>query len=207
MLANKWLDDAGLAAHAVSLKVLVPLLEYSSLEDDIDEAGDPAEAKAMHERWAALLANAAAGDAGARVPPGFPRILSEIEALDARLLDTIARGGRVSFAELLESHGIDSESDETALHRVQVRIDNLERLQLCTVYRPDPELIAYARSVEAVERAEQGWPLVGRPLSEMFKPQRHQPTISRTVEITALGEAFVEACTPPAGTQTGKQGG
>src|SRR5581483_8884885 len=49
--ANEMLRDAGLPPHAVSLKVLVPLLDGASLESDDDPT--------MAERWAALLANAA----------------------------------------------------------------------------------------------------------------------------------------------------
>jgi hypothetical protein len=47
----------------------VPLLELGSLEAEDDEE--------MHERWAALLANAAIADEGVeQVPPSFPEILS-----------------------------------------------------------------------------------------------------------------------------------
>jgi hypothetical protein len=73
-------EEAGISPRAISLKLLVPLLENVSLEDDPDDpAADPEEAEAMHERWAAMLANAAADDAGADVPPSFPIILSELE--------------------------------------------------------------------------------------------------------------------------------
>ena len=200
MLADKWLSEAGIDAQAVSLKVLVPLLEYASLEDEADEADNPEDVEAMQRRWAALLANAAAGNEGAGVPPGFPRILSEIEAQDARLLEMIAADGPMSLGALFASSGIDM-SDVAAVDRIQVRVDNLERLQLCTVYRPDPQLIEYAKSVEAVEQAESGFPFNAAPLSGMFKPRRHRPTISRTVGTTALGDAFIVACTAPTGAQ------
>jgi hypothetical protein len=59
--AKEMCEKAGIPPEAISYKVLVPLLEYAGLEDEPDEADDPAAATAMRERWAALLANAASG--------------------------------------------------------------------------------------------------------------------------------------------------
>src|SRR4051812_21188944 len=58
LLAERMLSEAGIAPTAIAMKVFVPLLEHASLEDDVGEAPNPEEAQAMHERWAALLANA-----------------------------------------------------------------------------------------------------------------------------------------------------
>jgi hypothetical protein len=61
--AQEMLEDAGLQPGPVPLKTLVPLLQYASLEDD----------KSLQERWANLLANAAADVK--RVRSFFPRVL------------------------------------------------------------------------------------------------------------------------------------
>jgi hypothetical protein len=84
------LEEAGLRPHEVSLKALAPLLEGCSLESDPDESTDPRDAQRMYERWAALLANAAAGDEGAEVLPSFPRLLAELVTTEARMLEMLA---------------------------------------------------------------------------------------------------------------------
>jgi hypothetical protein len=55
------------------MNVLVPLLE----------AGSPEEDGGMAARWAALLANAARGDAGPEVPPSFADVLRQLTRLAA----------------------------------------------------------------------------------------------------------------------------
>lgn len=66
-LADGMLEAAGLAARVVPAKTLIPLLELASLEEDSDVE--------MQGRWAALLANAAAGDNTPPVMPSFAHIL------------------------------------------------------------------------------------------------------------------------------------
>jgi len=51
--AHAFLEKRRIPANRVSMKLLLPLLELSSLEDEDDEE--------MIDRWAGLLANAAAG--------------------------------------------------------------------------------------------------------------------------------------------------
>jgi hypothetical protein len=59
------------------LKTLLPILESASLEDDED----------LHDRWANLLANAAAFDG--RVHPSFTQILQGLTGSEAKFLDAI----------------------------------------------------------------------------------------------------------------------
>jgi hypothetical protein len=75
--ARKQLEAAGMSPRRVPLRVLAPLLEGGSLEDDED----------LSERWAALLANAA-GDKH-NVPPSFPKVLSELEPVEAVIMDDL----------------------------------------------------------------------------------------------------------------------
>jgi hypothetical protein len=58
----------------VELKILVPVLQYASLDND-DE---------LVSKWAGLLASAAAGE---QVHPSYPRILAELTPGEARLLN------------------------------------------------------------------------------------------------------------------------
>jgi hypothetical protein len=77
--AAKALDDAGVEAQEVPLKILAPILQRSGLETDDD----------LSKRWAALLANAANPSHAPKVLPIFPHILSLLAPEDARLLDLI----------------------------------------------------------------------------------------------------------------------
>lgn len=75
--AEEFLHDAGLEAHQVPLPVLVPILDAGANEED----------ESMADRWAALLANAAAEPDS--VPPSFPSFLEQLSPQDAVLLDGI----------------------------------------------------------------------------------------------------------------------
>lgn len=70
---------SGQSVSAVPTKLLLPLIEGASLEDDDD----------LSEKWAGLLASAAAIDSQRSFHPSFPKILSEMTALEAILLDQL----------------------------------------------------------------------------------------------------------------------
>src|SRR5436190_7990399 len=190
-LANRWLEEAGLEAHVVSPKVLVPWLESSSLEEDPEQAADPEDAKAMQERWAALLANAAAGDQGAEVLPTFPRLLSELVPVEARMVELLGTEAlspphRPSMLAFMHLAGFDPANDASQ-HTFAVHVDNLERLRLCEVTRPDAALHNFARVVDSERQ------------SQTRRARRHfiGPSSGPSISISALGRAFVAACTPP----------
>jgi hypothetical protein len=74
---------AGLAAvnrepREVPLRLLVPLLQQASLEDE----------ETMQDRWAALLAHAVA-DSGISTPPIYVHILSQLTPSSANALDIL----------------------------------------------------------------------------------------------------------------------
>ncbi|WP_406873040.1 hypothetical protein WHT83_04100 [Aminobacter sp. P9b] len=78
--ASERLRHEQISIQPVSNKILVPFLEKASLEDPTDEE--------MVSRWVNLLASAASGQS---FPPRLVSTLSEMEAQDARLLETIYR--------------------------------------------------------------------------------------------------------------------
>jgi hypothetical protein len=161
--ATAFLAKEGIEPGRVPLKLLVPLLELSSLEDEADED--------MMDRWAALLANAGAGDAGATVLPSFPRILAELTSADAVILDAIYAGaGPHPVASLFQVYPADvglADNDPLFIDRCY----NLERLGLVRV----------------------GWE--NKTIRET-DPPTYEHTIAR-LEGTQLGASFVAACTPP----------
>lgn len=66
---------AGLRLKPVAPRVLFPILDSASLEDDED----------LHQRWVALLTNAASD--GSKVLPYFPDFLKQLTSEDAQFLD------------------------------------------------------------------------------------------------------------------------
>ena len=76
---KKIAEEAGFEPQAVRPKLLLPVLDHASIEDDDD----------MGTRWAALLANAANPDADVEVEASFPEILNQLSPDQAKLLDRI----------------------------------------------------------------------------------------------------------------------
>jgi hypothetical protein len=114
--ARAVLEARGVEPNAVPHRVLVPLLEAGSLEDDPD----------MSERWAQLLASAA--EDPNVVAPSFPEVLRQLEPVEARLLD-----------QLVATRPVRHNMPMTTLELEQVpghepiewrHLDNLERLGL-----------------------------------------------------------------------------
>jgi abortive infection alpha-like protein len=156
----------------------VPLLEYASLEDEADEE--------MADRWAALLANAAAGNQfGAEVIPSFPAILAQLSAQEVRILaylydrqfrwQTARDLGLRSSSEDIDSSrwvGADQERVRELLGETsrKIHLGNLQRLGLVRI-----------------------------------KDRREDHTVATLVNRTRLGEAFVAACSPPTGAQARAQ--
>lgn len=83
--AQKVIDESGLPKQQIPLKVLTPLIESSSLEED-DQ---------MQEKWANLLANAATGFSG--IKANYVEILKELSPLEATILDNIYRAANTEI--------------------------------------------------------------------------------------------------------------
>jgi hypothetical protein len=164
--AERYVAEAGLEPSVIPYKTLVPLLERGSLEDD----------ESMIEKWAALLANAAADPAA--VLPSYAEILGQLSPVEARIVNELfrlvervpiprdewAQRGAVTD-QLRVAVGLD---EPTFL----LYLDNLRRLRLCTP------------------------PAVG--LDFVSGDDRYQLFDWRLVCITDLGHAFARACQPPA---------
>jgi hypothetical protein len=75
---KEFLYEAGIDPQRVPLKLLGPIIESGSLEED----------DLLQDKWAALLANAANGHEDA-VHPSFVEVLKQISALEAHFLDAL----------------------------------------------------------------------------------------------------------------------
>jgi hypothetical protein len=183
----------------VPLKILVPLLELGSLEDEDDAA-----ANEMIDRWAALLANAAIAKGGPAVLPAFATILSQLVSQHALILDTLCRlesdawdEGRYTEEAPTNESGVEEDHGVPVIDlagasglpfdlQFLLLVDDLERLGLMHV----PVPITYGGT------------------RQLFHRQRGLVSGSARVTLSFYGRAFVEACQAPeadTGAQTGAQ--
>ena len=173
------LDETGLSPHVVPAKTLFPLLEYATLEEPEDDD--------MITRWAALLVNAGTSESEI-VPPAFPRILDQLSPTEAQLLDWLAPlGAGASLTNFMARAGFNPATGEDE-PRYQALIDNLERLKVCTVERPIPELQRLQSQINDIKNKSpefRGHSTVGMAV------------LDTSIRISELGRAFVAACTPP----------
>jgi Abortive infection alpha len=140
--AVRYLEDvrevaskAGLRLKPVAPRLLFPILDSASLEDDQD----------LHRRWVALLANAARTDSDL-VLPCFPDILRQLTPEEAQFLDraydettihaeTRRAEIRASNPQLDVSDGLATAmgiSGRIISSLPSLKIENLERLMLVT---------------------------------------------------------------------------
>jgi len=195
--AKEMCETAGIDPQHVDWKILVPLLDAAANEDEREDS--------MVGRWAALLANAAAGDHGVVVMPGFPVILAQILPIEALILETLYRlqdddwsGGRfvhdstrdraqdlsvqegeegIPVADLARECGVSF--DETFL----VNVDDLERHGL--IYVPVPATYG--------------------GLNELLYRQGGLVNGTAELTLTFYGRSFVNACQPPAAAHEAKE--
>lgn len=162
-------SDAGLQLKPVAPRILFPLLESASLQDDED----------LHQRWVALLTNAARSDFEGEILPCFPDILKQLTSEEAQFIDRaydeVTRDAERRRTEILsenpEFHGTDvgflglSGGIIRSVH--PVLIENMERLMLVTRTRV---------------------PLsVGNKIVNTMPPANH-------LYVSELGKIFVRAC-------------
>lgn len=126
--AERMAQEAGYAPQAVPPKILFPLLEGASFEED----------ESLHDMWAALLANAASPENAEKVRPGFIATLKHLACDEAALLNWIfdqrtglqapSFNSPLSYGDLMNSYtalgfvekaGIDGIAFETCLQSLE----------------------------------------------------------------------------------------
>ncbi len=75
--AQQIIEESGLEKKQIPLKVLLPILENSSLEEDEN----------MQEKWVNMLANAATGNVD--ISPNYAAILNELSSIEVSILEKI----------------------------------------------------------------------------------------------------------------------
>ncbi len=117
--AEELVQKRNIKLRAIPLKVLVPMLENASLEEE----------ESLQNRWAALIANAANYDKDLLSPVVYTSILNNLTHKEVIALDYLKEEGIITYAGLYKYSDI-SES----------QMDNLFRLKLIQNQPPDIEM-------------------------------------------------------------------
>jgi hypothetical protein len=171
--AERMAQEAGFTPQAVPPKILFPLLEGASFEENED----------MHTMWAALLANAASPESTEIVRPGFITALRQISTDEAKLLswvyDLVSRGDDfgqpIEFSEFIRAYsalGFPTPSDITS---------NPVR---CPSRPEDQEIYSCVSGLQA-----EGLIMLRLDMAEGLPYHYYS--------LTARGYQFVTACRPP----------
>jgi hypothetical protein len=157
--AERMAQEAGFTPQAVPPKILFPLLEGASFEENED----------LHTMWAALLANAASPKDAGKVRPGFIALLTQMSPDEAAILNWIfgRRTGPnagpfdapISFEDLIVAHSLlGLQVDADPLH-FQTCLQSLQAEQLI---EPRPDVLT------TLGRLAPSYSLTFRGLSFMY---------------------------------------
>lgn len=166
---QEMLKNASIEPKSVELRVLIPLLDGASLEDN----------ESLSVKWASLLANATISGQAANIAQIFSNILSQLSPADALILDNMklqsfSFGTSGEATEPFSFRGQIMESVSLKDEEYAFSIDNLRRLGLCII---DPPLF-------------QNSAIVG----EEFDMRQIRRDV---IVITELGLQFMKACSEP----------
>lgn len=165
-------SDANLRLKPVAPRLLFPILDAATLDDDED----------LHKRWVALLTNAAQTDFDSEILPCFPDILKQLTSVEAQFLDkayddATADAEKRSTPQTAALYGL-LEPNRISGHVLSnvhpLVVENLERLML-------------------VSRNS------GVKLSTDDQRYVSVTATSNRLYVTSLGKAFVRACRLPKG--------
>jgi Abortive infection alpha len=175
---KKMLEEAGLEADIVPDKVLLPIFEGMSVEDD----------ESLSDMWAALLANAASPDNAGKVRPGFTAILKQMSPDEAQLLKWIhdhhgpgwtPHVGGLNWRDAQIELGFTTKEEAARSRRIDARMFTcLDGLEAQTLIRRDYYL----------------------PLDRSSHVEPNKVDLRKVqfnIVLTERGDAFLEASRPP----------
>lgn len=187
--AGEILAELGLEPTVCKPKVLLPLIEQASLEDDED----------LTKKWMGLLASSVTGDS---IHPSYPRILSELVQSEAKVIDYLysleiafealkedkTTDGRKKRRQVLKQFRLKNLKESVALDDevFSQAIDNLLRLRLCN--HPE-EYEDYEVVVDTSLDSDE--------LDVSTESITNRFTDTEAIRLTNLGKSFVKACRGP----------
>jgi Abortive infection alpha len=187
--AGEILTELNLEPTVHKPKILLPLIEQASLEDDED----------LTKKWMGLLASSVTGNS---IHPSYPRILSEIVQSEAKIIDCLYSSetaienlkGAESINEVAKRRQITKQfrlkflKESVALDDEEFSrsIDNLLRVRLCI----HPE--EYENYEVVVDTS-----LNNNDLDVDTESITNRYTDTGAIRLTNLGKSFVKACSGP----------
>ncbi|WP_207424973.1 Abi-alpha family protein [Pedobacter sp. SYSU D00535] len=126
--AEQHLKKHGVRTRKVALKILTPMLEESSIEED----------ESLQDKWAALIANTVSEDSKINTTL-FTHILSQLTRLEAEVFELIfdecctyknSDGGIIIEQNTSNFRALQIKSFAPAINNCDIIIDNLLRLRL-----------------------------------------------------------------------------
>ena len=174
---KEFLDQAGIEPKRVPLKLLAPIMESGSLEED-----DP-----LQDRWAALLANAAAGKQ--TVHPAFPEMLKQLSAMEVVMLE-ILQVEYNAWSRAVSNAAGDYEVEQEGIYYSNLQMAVTDEAVKRGFAKSRKELyrgtVLFARD-DNLERLG---------LMSRFSKHKDRPELL-SCRLTSLGHIFVTACTEP----------
>ena len=175
-------EEGGFTPRAVPIKLLFPLLEGASVEED----------ESFHDVWGAKLANAASPNNLARVRPGLIATLKQMDPQDAVLLKMFDDENKIPVTDENEfrRYGL----DEAAIFAdvpIKTQGEIMERLGGQTERRLSLHALIAQQLVQGTYwfRHHGLYTEIDRPIAV--------GDCEFTYTLTAWGRAFVGACAPP----------
>jgi len=179
--AEKMAQEAGFTPQAVPPKILFPLLEGASFEENDD----------LHTMWAALLANAASRENVTNVGPRFVAILKQMAPDEAALLKSLVDSRTATGMKLImiprfairkryRDFGFDEDKWEICLDNLLA--ERLLREHVDVSEEDVPEVITPELKAQIAE------------LGGVISPVEHREW---WYSVSPKGLAFVRACRPP----------
>jgi Abortive infection alpha len=165
--AERMAQEAGFTPQPVPPKILFPLLEGASFEDN----------ESLHTMWAALLANAASPDGADKVKPGFIAALRQMAPDEAALLNRISEG---YVGERL--------LDESTLMETYVSLGFGAEVYTGDRNRQAEESMAFLRKFRACRDSL---------VAEQLIKKSDDPPEDTKYGLSSRGLGFLSACHPP----------
>jgi hypothetical protein len=185
------IQATGVGPQPVSLKILLPIVESASVEDDDD----------LQDVWANLLANAATSPYGDGIVPSYPAILKDLTARDVKYLDTLflAASERYETDRLNQVEHVKFGAEHllpiyvrAGLSRIpSVKDTDPSQLQNATI---QADISAMFLSIDTFLRQGVLEKVFEVPVKE---DNRNIYTLGKSYSFTHLGSNFVRACREP----------
>ncbi len=172
--AEKIAREAGFTPKAVPVKLLFPLLEGASLEEDEE----------LHAMWSALLANAASPEYAGQIRPGYIAVLRQLAPDEAALLNWIWSDCLRNLERLRERFKKASENCCLEYEWFLWDLDAAMKELAANRTEAAPDLDECISSLEAAF------------LLERFHVSMAEKVIPK-FRLTRRGRAFIRACSPP----------